>query len=45
MDRLSDEQLTHAFRAAGYTPEYQRRYAAKVRAKIREGRAIAAKSL
>jgi len=40
LDRISDEQFVNAFRAAGYTPEYQRRYAAKIRAKIREGLAL-----
>jgi hypothetical protein len=40
MDRLSDEQIAHAFRAGGYTPEYQRRYATALRARIQQGKTL-----
>jgi hypothetical protein len=40
LGRLSDEQLTQAFNAAGYTSDYQRRYVAKLRSKIAQARAL-----
>jgi hypothetical protein len=38
--RLSDRQLTDAFRAAGYPDDIQRRYVRKIRQKIAEGLAL-----
>jgi hypothetical protein len=38
MSRLSDDQWHDAFRAAGYSPEQGRRYVAKIKSKIAEGR-------
>ncbi len=37
MNRLTDAQLTDAFRAAGYDSELRRRFVVKIRAKIQEG--------
>jgi hypothetical protein len=39
--RLSDRQLTDAFRAAGYGEDVQRRYVRKIREKVDEGLALA----
>jgi hypothetical protein len=41
MARLSDAQWVDAFRAAGYSDDQTRRYVAKIKAKINEGRALA----
>jgi hypothetical protein len=41
MSRLSDQQLRDAFRAAGYAEADQQRFVDKIRAKIREGLALA----
>jgi hypothetical protein len=40
MARVSDKQWHDAFRAAGYSEEYQRRYTAKLKSKIKEGLAL-----
>lgn len=40
MARMSDQQWHDAFRAAGYSDEYQRRYIAKLKSKIKEGLAL-----
>ena len=40
MARMSDQQWHDAFRAAGYSEEYQRRYTAKLKSKIKEGLAL-----
>jgi hypothetical protein len=40
MARMSDKQWHDAFRAAGYSEEYQRRYTAKLKSKIKEGLAL-----
>lgn len=41
MARLSDAQWADAFRAAGYSDDHTRRYVAKIKAKIDEGRGLA----
>jgi hypothetical protein len=41
MARVSDQQWEDAFRAAGYPRETQQRYVAKLKAKIRDGLALA----
>ena len=43
LSRLSDQQLSDAFRAAGYTPEITARYVKKLRAKIAEGLRVSQK--
>jgi hypothetical protein len=40
LNRLSEAQLTDAFRAAGYDDELRRRFVAKIRSKIQEGLAL-----
>jgi hypothetical protein len=40
LDRLSDDQLLDAFRAAHYAPELSQRYIKKLKAKIEEGLAL-----
>ena len=40
MARISDQQWHDAFRAAGYSDEYQRRYTTKLKSKIKEGLAL-----
>lgn len=40
MARISDQQWQDVFRAAGYSGEYQQRYTAKLKSKIREGLAL-----
>ena len=44
MAELSDRQLDDAFRAAGFSREARERYIRKLREKIREGLALAARS-
>jgi hypothetical protein len=41
MARVSDEQWHDAFRAGGFAPGEQQRYVEKLKAKIREGLALA----
>jgi hypothetical protein len=40
MARISDRQWRDLFRAAGYSDEYQKRYIAKLKSKIKEGLAL-----
>lgn len=43
LQQITDRQWRDAFRAGGYEPEQARRYIAKIKAKIQEGLALAAK--
>ena len=44
LGRLSDTQWNDAFRAAGYEPENARRFIAKLKEKVDQGRSIGSRA-